>query len=97
MLRFDQATASGHKEGGEASAAPMRLEGGNTRVVFHLGIELQKLQATFNYESADVAPLASLSVQARTPAVSCTPYLDTACGNRIADCDVDEHVAEMLA
>ena len=43
----------------------MRLEGGNTRVVFHLGIELQKLEATFNYESADVAPLASLSVQAR--------------------------------
>jgi len=44
----------------------MRLEGGNTRVVFHLGIELQKLEATFNYESADVAPLASLSVQVRS-------------------------------
>ena len=41
----------------------MRLEGGRTRVVFRLAIELQKLEATFNYEKADIAPLASLSVQ----------------------------------
>ena len=43
---------------------PLRLEGGRTRTVFWLAIELQKLEATFNYEGADVAPLASLSVQA---------------------------------
>ena len=66
LLRIVQATDKGTKEAGKVSAAPMRLEGGNTRVVFHLGIELQKLEATFNYESADVAPLASLSVQVCT-------------------------------
>ncbi len=80
-----QATVEGKKDVGKASAAPMRLEGGNTRVVFHLGIELQKLEATFNYESADVAPLASLSVQARTLGVSHTK--DIACRLRIvANC-----------
>ena len=59
-------------DGENREAAPMRLEGGRTRVVFRLGIELQKLEATFNYESADAAPLASLSVQVNEPSRPCS-------------------------
>jgi hypothetical protein len=60
-----QAVDGGDGEHGEG--APMRLEGRQTHVVFRLAIELQKLEATFNYESAEVAPLASLSVQVHQP------------------------------
>ena len=83
QLQHFQADVSGDDKRVQASAAPLRLEGGRSRVVFRLAIELQKLEATFNYESADVAPLASLSVQARSCALSCK-----ARNPRVCECSI---------
>lgn len=39
------------------------LEGGQQRTMFRLSIQLQRLEAVFNYETADAPPLGSISVQ----------------------------------
>lgn len=39
------------------------LEGGQQRTVFRLSIQMQRLEAVFNYEASDAPPLGSISVQ----------------------------------
>ena len=44
-------------------SSKLLLEGGQQRTVFHLSVEMQRLEAVFNYEVGDAPPLGSISVQ----------------------------------
>ena len=44
-------------------SSKLLLEGGQQRTVFHLSIEMQRLEAVLNYETGDAPPLGSISVQ----------------------------------
>lgn len=52
---------------------PLVLEGGKQRTVFRLSIQMQRLEAVFNYETSDAPPLGSVSVQVpgQTPSLPC--------------------------
>lgn len=44
-------------------SSKLLLEGGQQRTVFRLSVEMQRLEAVFNYETGNAPPLGSISVQ----------------------------------
>jgi hypothetical protein len=54
------------EEIGRGESGKLLLEGGQQRTVFRLSVQMQRLEAVFNYETGDAPPLGSISVQVKS-------------------------------